>query len=175
MTDNKKFCTKCGTENSNDANFCTKCGSGISNTDETNITSTFCTKCGTKLNDSELYCQNCGQAASKLYAKETIDRITVLPQEIRDKLKNYKEIHQKVSCSECGYVGKMGIIKKILPWYGTWWGIFILVILSIPFVIVPAGWSVIVIVWGLVYYGLKTNAKYALDCPNCDTRIQTGR
>jgi Zn finger protein HypA/HybF involved in hydrogenase expression len=174
MTDNKKFCTHCGTENLHDSNFCGKCGAGISNINQ-NTTSTYCTKCGTEMNNSESYCQNCGQAASKIYAKETIERISVLPQNIRDQLKNYEKIYPKASCSECGYTGKMGLIKKILPWYGTWWGITLLSIITIPSLVFPLMWIPAGIIVFSYSYILEKDTKYELNCPNCNSHLFTNR
>jgi hypothetical protein len=156
---NQAFCSSCGKENLGDASFCSKCGKAL-DPEKMIAASMHCVKCGTNLSDNDQYCQNCGQARSKSYGTEKIERVSILPQEIREKLSRYKQFHQNATCEECGYVGKMGVVKTHVPWYVTWW------------VIIPLCFTGIGIIGGVILgflRGLKT--VYEADCPNCDKRI----
>lgn len=154
------FCTACGKENFPHAKFCGKCGCGLMETGA--VVSLHCTKCGTVLPDGVSYCPKCGQAASKVYPTEKLERVSVLPEAVRLKLRNYKEIVQSVTCGECGYVGRMGVVKRHVPWYLTWWVLIPLCCTGIGFI--PA--TVLGAIRGL-------SEKYEVDCPHCSVRLVT--
>jgi hypothetical protein len=149
-----EFCTNCGTENTNNDKFCGKCGKGFG----ADIEKNHCNKCGFILNGTDKYCNKCGQSIHKIYAEESIQRVPVLPQDIRNNIIKYKKRHNKVTCYECGYVGPMGIIKEHVPWYVSWW-------IIIPFTL--GG-----IILGLLLVFLRHfEITYEVDCPNCDKLV----
>ena len=81
--------------------------------------------------------------------------------QIIDQLRAY-ERHQQAFCLQCGYDGLMGVEKRWLPWYMTWWVIFPMLISSVG--LVPG-----IALWLNRSSALKFNVK----CPNCNTQLQT--
>lgn len=81
--------------------------------------------------------------------------------EVIDKLRAY-ERHQQVFCLQCGYDGLMGVEKRWLPWYLTWWVIFPMLISSVG--LVPG-----IVLW----LNRSSSLKFNVKCPNCEAELQT--
>lgn len=81
--------------------------------------------------------------------------------EMIDKLRAF-ERHQQAFCLHCGYDGLMGVEKRWLPWYMTWWVILPLLISSVG--IVPA-----IALW----WNRASSLKFHLRCPHCNAGLET--
>ncbi len=153
------YCASCGTESETSAKFCGKCGRPL-NAGAAEVGKN-CTDCGCQLPTGSLYCPSCGKLGSTEYPSEKIERVAVLPERIRDKLRNYQRV-EEITCRECGYVGLMGIVKHHVPWYYSWW-------ILIPLLLTGVG-TVVAILLGI---GRAMSTRTEADCPNCDTRVIT--
>jgi len=84
-----------------------------------------------------------------------------IPPEIRAELLKYK-LHRFVHCLHCGYNGKMGVVKKIWPWFLQWWFIIITaVIFGFGFIL-------------CFLRGFTSKAgPFIIKCPNCQVETKT--
>ncbi len=70
--------------------------------------------------------------------------------------------HHQVYCLQCGYDGLMGVEKKCLPWYLTWW------------VIAPMLISTVSLVPGIMLWQKRPMAlRFHVICPNCSSALET--
>lgn len=81
--------------------------------------------------------------------------------EIIEQLRHF-ERHEQAFCLNCGYDGLMGVEKRWLPWYMTWWVIFPLLISSVG--IVPA-----IALW----WNRASSLRFHVRCPNCNAGLET--
>lgn len=81
--------------------------------------------------------------------------------ELVEKLRAFEKHHQAF-CLQCGYDGLMGIEKRCLPWYLTWW------------VIIPMLVSSVGIVPGIALWLNRSGAlRFHVKCPNCEASLKT--
>jgi hypothetical protein len=97
-----------------------------------------------------------------------------IPDQIRHNLKGYEK-YRTITCLECGYTGRMGVIDTIVPWYLTYRACAVVMILAaLVCLVVPMGF------WGgfiafSVLSVLRWEAKkYRLRCPSCTNVLVTG-
>lgn len=81
--------------------------------------------------------------------------------EVIEKLRDFDR-HQQAFCLYCGYDGLMGVEKRWLPWYLTWWVI-------IPLLITSIGWVVAIALW----WQRGPSLKFRVRCPHCNTGLET--
>jgi ribosomal protein S27E len=81
-----------------------------------------------------------------------------ISQHIREGLKGFSSHAPSVTCLECGYVGMMGVKKKVVPWYVSAWLILAILILS--------GGALFIIAGILLLIRIKITKKM-VTCPNC--------
>lgn len=97
--------------------------------------------------------------------------INKIPPEILKNLNMYTGTRQ-CTCLKCGYIGLMGVVKELIPWYASIpfalilaWGLGIVMSLFwAPWIV---GLAVAIIVWGIRY----NTAKVILCCPSCEIRL----
>lgn len=81
--------------------------------------------------------------------------------EIIDSLRQF-ERHEQAFCLHCGYDGLMGVEKRWLPWYMTWWVI-------IPLLISSAGIVPAIALW----WNRASSVRFHVRCPNCNAGLET--
>jgi hypothetical protein len=86
------------------------------------------------------------------------DAASSISSHIREGLKGFSSHESSATCLECGYVGMMGIKKKIVPWYVSAWLILSILILS--------GGGLFIIAGIILLVRMKITKKM-ITCPNC--------
>lgn len=97
-----------------------------------------------------------------------------ITEQIRRNLKGYDK-YRTVTCLECGYNGRMGVLDTIVPWYLTYRACAVVMILAaLVCLVVPIGfWGGFIVFSALS--ALRWEAKrYRLRCPSCTNILLTG-
>jgi hypothetical protein len=83
-----------------------------------------------------------------------------IPDRVRLNLKKFSNHRDDVTCLECGYRGLMGITRKVVPWYASW------------FVIIPLCMTGVGIIGAFILGMFRTTrTKVFCFCPNCQQEI----
>lgn len=115
----------------------------------------LCQFCKEEISDDAIKCKHC----KSLVNEQGGDKQTGLSSEIREELKKYQELIQLL-CLECGYEGQMGVLKKVTPWYLTWWvlvPVFLTGIGTIP--------AILMGIWS------SMATRHRVVCPSCKVEL----
>ncbi|GAB2805120.1 SHOCT domain-containing protein [Dyella kyungheensis] len=97
-----------------------------------------------------------------------------IPEQIRYNLKGYDK-YRTVTCLECGYTGRMGVMDTIVPWYLTYRACAVVMILAaLVCLVVPMGFWGGFIVFSVLSVLRWEAKKYRLRCPSCANTLVTG-
>ena len=86
-----------------------------------------------------------------------------LTEEQRKSIARYKTWIEDVHCLECGYIGTMGIVEKLYPWYFKTW--FIIIIALLGSIYYGSGILIAIIMF------IFRDPRYILECPNCRQKL----
>jgi hypothetical protein len=142
----------------------------------------YCKQCGKQAAPSLKFCSHCGVARPTWiheYAHQMstlpyqahaqtitaiVPTVTSLTQEqatIYQRLKAFKE-EREVHCRECGYLGPMGVVKAIPPWWNRWF-------IWIPLALTGIGFFAF-----LAYCIIGSlNTRHRVVCPQCLRTLDT--
>lgn len=118
-----------------------------------------CPYCMEEIQDGAIKCRHCKSILTDFAAAQNASTNSPIPIEIRQELKNYDEFIFLL-CLECGYEGQMGVIKKEIPWYLTWW-------VLLPILLTGIG-TIPAILLG-VWRGFST--RHRVVCPSCKNTL----
>ncbi|MBS3954070.1 MAG: hypothetical protein KGZ88_14060 [Methylomicrobium sp.] len=102
--------------------------------------------------------------------KKSSTSADMVPVEILEDLKKYDSHMDNMLCLECGYTGKMGVIKSGLQPFGA-------AFLALIFTAGMAGTGYLGIIYLSVLFGffwvfiMQMSAQPTLSCPNCQAEL----
>lgn len=110
------FCSKCGTENKDDARFCSGCGNVLQQTAPP--AKKFCSSCGAEVPPGGQFCDKCGASLGQ----------AVAPSAPRPKAKRWRWLWNFILWGVIGFILSFGSIKVTsifqdnMPFIGLWAG-----------------------------------------------------
>lgn len=115
----------------------------------------ICPYCKEEILEGAILCKHCKSSLTTSNTCLNSETKTFNDEQIRHELKKYDEFVE-LKCLECGYVGDMGVIQKVVPWYFTWW-------VLIPVLLTGIG-TIPAIGLGICRY---ISTKHRVVCPSC--------
>lgn len=96
-----------------------------------------------------------------------------IPEQIRHNLKGYEK-YRTVTCLECGYTGRMGVVETVVPWYLSYPACAVVMILAaLVCLVIPVGFWGGFIVFSVLSVLRWEAKKYRVRCPSCTETLLT--
>lgn len=96
-----------------------------------------------------------------------------IPEQIRHNLKGYEK-YRTITCLECGYMGRMGVLETVVPWYLSYPACAVAMTLAaLVCLVIPMGFWGGFIVFSVLSVLRWEAKKYRVRCPSCTETLLT--
>lgn len=110
---------------------------------------------------------------SSASSSEKAAREPEVPEQIRHNLKGYEK-YRTITCLECGYTGRMGVMETVVPWYLSYPACAVVMILAaLVCLVIPMGFWAGFIVFSVLSVLRWEAKKYRVRCPSCTETLLT--